>query len=92
MIHVDFNNIKDEIDDFIGQDQGDHGNGDSSKCLKFISFFFNNRSGHSEQLTTTIEMIQVNLDDTKADDTMTTPFEKKMKYNLREKVKKVKRK
>ena len=47
MKHVNFDNVKNENDEFDGQDLDNHGNGNdssSTKRLKFISFFVNNRS------------------------------------------------
>lgn len=95
MIQVDINNVIDEIDDIDGQSPGayDNGNGNSStRRQKFISFFINNRSGHYEQCTTRKKIIQVDVDDTEADDTINTLIRQKIKYNLREKVRDVKKK
>ena len=95
MIHVDFNNVKDEIDEFVSQDPDNIGNGNNSssiRYLKFISFFVNNRLGHFEQLTTTMKMIQVNVDDTKPDNIVSIPFGWKIEYNLKKKVREAKRK
>ena len=49
----------------LDQNLDDHGesNGSSStRCPEFISFFVNNRSGHFEQFTIALEMIQGILD------------------------------
>ena len=95
MIHVNFNNVKEEIDKFGGQDLGDHGNGNGSNSTrrpKFISFFVNNRSSHFEQLITTMKMIQVNVDDINVDDIVSTLFRWRMEYNLKEKVREVEKK
>ena len=95
MIHVNFDNMKGEIDKSVGQDPGNNGDGNGSsntRRLKLIGFFVNNRIGHFEQFITTMEMIQVDVDDTKANDTVSTTFRWKMKYNLREKERKAKKK
>lgn len=67
MIYIHFNNVKDKIDQFIGQDLGNYGKHNSSsstKRPKFISLSVNNRLGYSEELTTMMELIQFNVDDT----------------------------
>ena len=49
IIYVNFNNVKDKIDEVVGQDPGNHSddNGSSdNKCPEFVSFFDNNRSGY----------------------------------------------
>lgn len=78
MINVNFDNVKDEINKFVGQDLGNHGNGNNSsstKYFKFINFFVNQKSGHFKQFIITIEIIQFNVNDTKADYTVSTLFE-----------------
>lgn len=77
IIYIKFDNIKNEIDKFISQELGYHSNNNSSsstKRLKFISFFLNNKSGYFEQLTIIIEMIQIKVDDTKANDIISILF------------------
>ena len=77
IIHVNFNNVKDEIDKFFGQYQGNYGNGDgrsSIRYLKSINFTINNRSDYSEQLITTIKMTQVNINNTEVNNTINTLF------------------
>lgn len=67
MIHINFYNMKDEIDEFVSRYSGNHGNSNGSRStrrFKFISFSVNNRSGHCEQLITTKKMIQVNMNNT----------------------------
>ena len=51
IIYVNFNNVKNEINESIGQDPGNHSNSNGSSSIRrpqFISFFVNNRSGHSK--------------------------------------------
>lgn len=51
MIYVNFDDVKNEINEFVDWDLGNHGNGNSSsstRCVKFIEFSIKNRSGHSE--------------------------------------------
>ena len=95
MIHINFNMLKDEIDKFVSQNLSNHSNGNgssSTRRLKFIKFSVNDRSGHSEQFITMMKMIQVNVDVTKANNTVSTPFGWRMEYNLTEKVRESKRK
>lgn len=50
----------------ISQDLDDYSNGNgssSTRSLKFINVFINNRSGPSEQLQTMLKMIQVDIND-----------------------------
>ena len=59
-----------EIDKFVGQDPGNYNDGNSNgskstKYFKFIRFFVNNRSGHSDLLTTTLEIIYVDFNNVK---------------------------
>ena len=78
IIHINLNNLKEEINEFVGQDPGNYGNSNgssSTKYFKFISFFVNNRSGYSEQFTTTMEIIKVEVDNIKADNTVSISFE-----------------
>lgn len=66
-----------EIDEFLVQNLGNNGdsNGSSStRHLKLIGFFVNNRSSYSDQLTSRMEMIQVDVDDTKPNDTVNRLF------------------
>ena len=51
IIHVNFTNVKDEINEFVGQDLGNYGNGGDSSSIRhtqFINFYINNRSDHSK--------------------------------------------
>ena len=69
--------MKDKINKFVGQNLGNHsdGNGSSStKRLKFISFSINNRSSHFEQFIIKIEMIHVSVKNIKANNTMSISF------------------
>ena len=64
MIYVNFNNIKDEIDKYVGHNLGNHGNGNESsniRLLKHINFFVINRSNYFEQFTTMLEIININF-------------------------------
>ena len=94
-IHVNFNNVKDETDTFVSQDLGDHGNGNSSSSTrhpKVISFSVNNRSSYLEELTTTMKIIPIDMDDIKVNDTVRIPFGYKMEYKLMEKMREAKKK
>lgn len=69
--------MTDKTDEFVVQDLGNNSDSNSSSNSKhpqLIGFFVNNKFRHSEQLTIIMEMIQVDVDDTKANDTMNTLF------------------
>ena len=75
MIHVDFNNVKDGINESVGQEPGNHSisNGrNSTRYLKFIRFFVNNRSDHFKQITNIMEIIKINVNETRANNTVST--------------------
>lgn len=77
MIQINVNNMTNEIDKFVSQNPNDYGNSNSStstRHLKFTSFFVNNKSIHFEQLTIMIEIIQVIIENIKANNMMNTPF------------------
>ena len=60
IIYINFNNMKDEIDEFVGRDPSNYGNANSKgsiRRLKFVKFFINDRSDYFEQFMTIIEMI-----------------------------------
>ena len=78
IIQVNVNDVTDEIDEFIVRDPGNYGNSNNSSNTKypqFISYFMNNWSGHAEKLITIMKMIQVDMDNTEANDTMNIPID-----------------
>lgn len=77
MIHIDFDNVKDEIDEFVSWNLGNYGDGNGSggtRHLIFINFSINNRLGHSKQLITTIEIILIDVDNTEANNIVSLLF------------------
>ena len=77
MIYISFNNLKDEIVEYVGRNPADHdiGNGSrSARRPKFVSFFVNNKSSYFEQLTNTMEMKQVDMDDTETNNIVSIMF------------------
>lgn len=95
MIQVNDNDVIDEIDKSIAQDPGNYGNSNKSsktRPVQFINFSVTNKSDFFKQFTTLIEIIQVDLDNTEANNTVSILFGLKIKYYLREKVRKAKRK
>ena len=95
IIQVNGNDVIYEIHKSVAQNLGNLSNKNRSSKIRpliFISFFVTNRSDYFEQFTIIMKMIQITLNYTKANNIVNTLFRLKIKYNLREKIKKVKKK
>lgn len=73
-------------------DHNDDNSINNSQYPKLINFCINNRIDHFEQLTKAVIMIQSIFDDTKINNILNIPIKWKIEYNLREKMREVKRK